>query len=139
MSTPILAFVPASRNGHASAPALSAVTLGWLATSIDKLAELRAEKRRVEAAERSLTAEILATMSRHGLPALRAEHAIATVGTRVDLAVDPVLFVEAVGLPTAGPALRVSTEKARGVLGADILAAIAESTTVPTLRVDPIR
>ncbi len=130
---------PALSTGNGRTTPLSAVTLGWLGTSIDKLAELRAAKRQLDSDERTLTASVLTAMRAAGLPALRGEHAIATVGERHDLTPDPALFVEAVGLTLAAPALRVSVEKARGVLGDETLRAISETTTTTTLRVDPIR
>jgi hypothetical protein len=120
-------------------PPLHPVALAALAADVDKLLEMRDARRRLEADERAMTKRVLGAMTRHGLPALRAERAVATVGTRTELTVDPALFVDAVGLPAAAPALRVLVEKARGVLGDDTLRAIGEATTVSTLRVDPLR
>ena len=113
--------------------------LATLAQDVDKLLDLRDAKRRLDADERALTRHVLEALTAHGLPSLRAERAVATVGTRTDLTVDPVRFVETVGLATAAPALRVLIEQARRVLGTETLAAISETTTTTTLRVDPNR
>jgi hypothetical protein len=138
MSTPIVAAVTRNGNGH-PAVTLTATGLAWLAEAVDRLAAMRAEKRRLDTAERELTKAVLAHMTEHGLPAFRAAHAVATVTPRADLAPDPELFVSAVGLRAAAPALRVLVEKARELLGEADLAAISERTTVATLRVDRLR
>jgi hypothetical protein len=136
--------VPASavpRNGSATEPQPLArqAMLATLAQDVDKLLDLRDAKRKLDADERALTRRVLEGLTAHGLPSLRADRAIATVGTRTDLTVDPVHFVETVGLATAAPALRVLIEKARLVLGSDTLSAIGETATTTTLRVDPVR
>ncbi len=130
-----------SRNGSGPDlfPPLHPVALATLAADVDKLLDLRDAKRRLDADERALTRRVLDALTAHGLPALRAERAVATVGTRTDLTVDPGLFVDAVGLTLAAPALRVSVERARGILGTETLDAISETTTTAVLRVDPIR
>jgi hypothetical protein len=113
--------------------------LATLAQDVDKLLDLRDTKRRLDADERALTRHVLDALTAHGLPSLRSERAVATIGTRTDLTVDPVRFVETVGLATAAPALRVLIEQARRVLGTETLAGISETTTTATLRVDPNR
>jgi hypothetical protein len=130
-----------SRNGSGPDlfPPLHAVALATLTADVDKLLEMRDTKRKLDADERALTRRVLDGLTTHGLPALRAERAVATVGTRTDLTVDPARFVEAVGLTTAAPALRVLVEKARLVLGTETLSAIGETTTTVTLRVDALR
>jgi hypothetical protein len=130
---------PRNGSGPDLFPPLHPVTLATLAQDVDKLLELRDAKRRLDADERALTRRVLDGLTAHGLPALRAERAVATVGTRTDLNVDPVRFVEAVGLATAAPALRVLIEQARRVLGTEPLAALGETTSTATLRVDPVR
>jgi len=127
------------RNDPDLFPPLHPVTLATLAHDVDKLLDLRDAKRKLDADERALTRRVVDALTMHGLPALRAERAVATVGTRTDLTVDPVRFVEAVGLATAAPALRVLIEKARLVLGTETLSALGETTTTATLRVDPVR
>jgi hypothetical protein len=131
----------ASSNGSGPDlfPPLHPVALVTLAADVDKLLDLRDAKRKLDADERALTRRVLDGLTAHGLPSLRAERAVATVGTRTDLTVDPVRFVETVGLSTAAPALRVLIEQARRVLGTETLAAISETTTTATLRVDPVR
>jgi hypothetical protein len=141
MSSSTVAIPRNGRNGHvpAAAPApLTATGLAWLGEAIDRLAGLRAEKRRLETAERELTRAVLAHMTEHGLPAFRAAQTVAVVTPRAELVPDPELFVTAVGLPAATPALRVLVEKARELLGENDLAAISETTRVLTLRVDRI-
>jgi hypothetical protein len=132
---------PDPRNDSAPEPRPPAyqAMLATLAQDVDKLLDLRDTKRRLEADERALTRHVLEALTAHGLPSLRAERAVATVGTRTDLTVDPVRFVDTVGLATAAPALRVLVEQARRVLGTEMLAAISETTTTATLRVDPVR
>ncbi len=143
MDTPTVTRPTDSRNGSGSAPdlfpPLHPVALASLAADVDKLLDLRDTKRKLDADERALTRRVLDRLTMHGLPALRAERAIATVGTRTDLAVDPTRFIEAVGLTIAAPALRVLIEKARLVMGTETLSALGETTTTTTLRVDPIR
>jgi hypothetical protein len=142
MSTPTVAH--AGRNGHVtpaplSTPApLTAVSLGRIGEAIDRLADLRAEKDRIEKAERELAGAVLGFLTTHNLPALRAERFTATVTERTSLTVDPTLFVEAVGgVQPAAPALRVAVERARSMLGDDVLRAISETSTAPVLRVSP--
>ena len=113
---------------------VNGVQLSTLAEQIDQLAELRAAKRRIEADERTLTATVLGTMARLSLPEYRATLAVATVGERKTLTVDPELFLLAA--PRAFAAVTVSVERARQYLGESELAAISERTTVATLRVD---
>lgn len=142
MSTPSVVAVLASHknggpNGHHPVP-LTATGLAWLGEAVDRLATMRAEKRRLETAERELTKAVLAHLTEHGLPAFRAAQAVATVTARTEMVPDPELFVTAVGLTTAAPALRVLVEKARGLLGEADLAAISEETTSRVLRVDSI-
>jgi len=137
MSTPILASPRNGHNGHHPAP-LTAVSLGWIGEAIDRLADLRAEKDRIEKAERDLSGAVLGFLTTHHLPALRAERFTATVTERTSLTVDPTLFVEAVGgVEPAALALRVTVEKARAILGDDILRAISESSTRLALRLSP--
>ncbi len=139
MSTPTVAVPRNGRNGHPTPTPLTAIGLGWLGEAIDRLAVLRAEKRRLETAERELSRAVLAHMTEHGLPAFRAAQAVATVTPRTDLAPDPELFVTAVGFPAAAPALRVLVEKARLLLGEADLTAISEATTSPILRIERLR
>src|SRR5512132_4071444 len=127
------------RNDPDLFPPLHPVALATLAHDVDKLLDLRDAKRKLDADERAMTRRVLAALTLHGLPALRATRAVATVGTRTALTVDPVRFVETVGLATAAPALRVLVEKARRVLGTETLSAIGETTTTATLRVDALR
>jgi len=127
------------RNDPDLLPPLHPVALATLAADVDKLLDLRDAKRKLDADERALTRRVIDALTIHGLPALRAERAVATVGTRTDLTVDPVRFVEAVGLTAAAPALRVLIEKARLVVGTETLSAIGETTTTSTLRVDALR
>jgi hypothetical protein len=73
-------------------------------------------------------------MGKLDLPTLRASRAVATVGSRTMLTVDPELFLLAA--PRAFTAVSVSVERARQHLGESELTAISERTTVATLRVD---
>jgi hypothetical protein len=130
---------PCNGSGPDMLPPLHPVALATLAHDVDKLLGLRDAKRRLDADERALTRRVLDGLTLHGLPALRAEHAVATVGTRTDLTVDPARFVETVGLATAAPALRVLVEQARRVTGSEMLSALGETTTTAVLRVEPIR
>jgi hypothetical protein len=54
---------------------------------------MRDAKRKLDADERALTRRVIDALALHGLPALRAERAVATVGIRTDLTVDPARFV----------------------------------------------
>jgi hypothetical protein len=139
MSTPSVApaLVP-TNGGHSRPVPLSAVSLAWLAEAVDRLHAMRAELRAMETRERELTRAVLAHMTEHGLPALRATAAVATVTVRSEPTVDPELFIGALGIHTAAPALRVLVEKARGLMGADDLAAISETVTRPTLRLESL-
>jgi hypothetical protein len=121
-------------NTLSVAPAPNGIQLATLAEQIDRLAELRAAKRQLEADERTLTATVLGLMGKLDLPTLRAGRAVATVGKRTTLTVDPELFLLAA--PRAFAAVSVSVERARQYLGESELAAISERTTVATLRVD---
>lgn len=56
--------------------------------------------------------------------------------TIVCLAVDPELFVEALG-KASYVALTVSVSKARELIGEQDLQAISEATTTPALRIEP--
>src|SRR5262245_59304616 len=96
MSTPTVAVSLTGRNRHFPA-LLTAVSLGWIGEAIDRLADLRAERERVEKAERELTGAVLGFLTTHHLPALRAARFTATITERTSLTVDPLLFVEAVG------------------------------------------
>lgn len=129
------------RNGHpTTSTPLTAVSLGWIGEAIDRLADLRAERERVEKAERELSGAVLAFLRDHNMPALRATRATATVVERTTLAPDVALFIEAVGgVQPAAPALRVLVEKARLLLGEADLMAISETTTSPILRVDRLQ
>jgi hypothetical protein len=99
---------------------------------------MRAELRSLTERERELSRTLLAHMTEHGLPALRATAVVATVTVRSEPTVDVELFVNALGIHTAAPALRVLVEKARGLMGADDLAAISETVTRPTLRLESL-
>jgi hypothetical protein len=137
MSTSTVA--PAPTNGHTPTPVpLSAVSLAWLAEAVDRLHAMRTELRAMETRERELSRTVLAHMTEHGLPALRATAAVATVTIRTEASVDAELFIGALGVHTAAPALRVLIEKARGLMGADDLAAISETVTRPTLRLESL-
>jgi hypothetical protein len=117
----------ASRNGSSepSLPApLSAVVIATLAANVDKLAELRDAKRQLEADERALTALVLESLTRHDLPAFKAERAVATIITRDERTADPAAFVALVGLERATDALRVVLGKAERLVGADDLVRI---------------
>jgi hypothetical protein len=80
-------------NTLSVAPALNGIQLATLVEQIDRLAELRSAKRQMEADERTLTATVLGLMGKLDLPTLRASRAVATVGTRTTLTVDPELFL----------------------------------------------
>ena len=138
MSTPSVAPALVPTNGHVRPVPLTAVSLAWLAEAVDRLHAMRAELRAMETRERELTRAVLAHMTEHGLPALRATAAVATVTVRSESTVDVELFVNALGIHTAAPALRVLVEKARDLMGADDLAAISETVTRPTLRLESL-
>jgi hypothetical protein len=138
MSTPSVASALAPTNGHVRPVPLTATGLAWLAEAVDRLHAMRAELRSLTERERELSRAVLAHMTEHGLPALRATAAVATVTVRSESTVDVELFVNALGIHTAAPALRVLVEKARDLMGADDLAAISETVTRPTLRLESL-
>jgi hypothetical protein len=138
MSTPSVAPTHVPTNGHVRPIPLTAVSLAWLAEAVDRLHAMRAELRSLTERERELSRALLAHMTEHGLPALRATAAVATVTVRCEPTVDVELFVNSLGIHTAAPALRVLLEKARGLMGADDLAAISETVTRPTLRLESL-
>src|SRR5438105_11970486 len=125
--------VPHSPNG--TKPALSLSLVPSLGATVDHLAELRELIRRARAAEREETAEVLAGLEAAGLTRLAGDQAVAIVGERISLTVDPALFLEAAG-PAGYAAVTVSVTAARRLLGADDLAAISETATTPVLRVE---
>src|SRR5262245_22768354 len=84
---------PSNGSGPDLFPPLHPVTLAALAADVDKLLGLRDAKRRLDADERALTRRVLDGLTAHGLPALRAARAVATVGERTTLTVDPELFL----------------------------------------------
>jgi hypothetical protein len=138
MSTHSLAPTLVPTNGHVRPVPLTATGLAWLAEAVDRLHAMRAELRAMETRECELSRAVLAHMTEHGPPALRATAAAATVIVRTEPTVDPELFIGALGIHTAAPALRVLVEKARGLMGADDLAAISETVTRPTLRLESL-
>ena|SRR5216684_4224225 len=125
--------VPHSRNGTKPVPSLRLVPS--LGAKVDHLAELRELIRRAQAAEREESAEVLAGLEAAGLTRLAGDRAVAVVGERISLTVDPELFLEAVG-PAGYAAVTVSVTAARRLMGADDLAAISETTTTPVLRLE---
>lgn len=125
--------VPLSPNGtRAGAPARVIPLLGQ---KIDDLHELRALIRQSQEAERTLTAEILTSMQAAGVARLGGRQAVAVLGERTTLTVDPELFHHALGVRAFG-ALSVRVEAARRLMAADDLAAISETTITPVLRVE---
>jgi hypothetical protein len=82
-------LAPAPTNGHTpTAVPLSAVSLAWLAEAVDRLHAMRTELRALETRERELSRAVHAHMTEHGLPALRATAAVATVTVRTEPTVD---------------------------------------------------
>jgi hypothetical protein len=81
MSTPTLLRLRTASNSAMGLPRQClptpppAVTLAALAADVDKLAELRAVRKQLDADERALTARVLDTLSRHDLPAFHADRA----------------------------------------------------------------
>ena len=107
-----------------------------VAALVDQLHDLRQALKRLTAEERQATGALVEALQTLGLREAVGATARASLTTRTVLTVDPGLFVEAVGLARALPALSVSVTEARRLVGADDLAAISETATVPVLRVD---
>ena len=116
-------------NGHA-------VGAAPVAALVDRLHDIRDTLKRLTAEERQATGALVEALQTLGLREAVGATARASLTTRTVLTVDPGLFVEAVGLARALPALSVSVTAARHLVGADDLAAISETATVPVLRVD---
>jgi len=116
---------------------LTARILPLAAPQVDRLLDLRASLKRLQAEERALTAELVGVLEAQGLRALQGTRAVAVLDQRTSLRVDPELFHRAVG-PAAFGAMTVRVEAARTLLGAADLAAISEATMSPVLRVEPV-
>ncbi len=102
---------------------------------VDDLAELRGLIRQAQEYERQITGEVLRAMMASGVARLEGDQAVAIRDTRTTLRPDVGLFLEALG-PRAHEALTVNLTGARRLIGADDLAAISETVTMPVLRVE---
>lgn len=130
--------IPHPTNGmqpFTSRPAARVVPL--LGPQVDHLFELRGLIRQAQEEERKMTAELLAAMDATGQTRVSGQRAMAAVARRTTLAVDPELFLRAVGAE-AYRAMTVSVAAARRLMGEDDLLAISEAATAPTLRIVPI-
>lgn len=107
-----------------------------LSAQVDQLAELRGLLRRATAEEKALTAEVVAALKATNRDRADGLSAVAILGTRTNLKVDPQLFLEAVG-QKGYAAISVSVTAAREFMGEQDLNAIAEPIPTPVLRVEP--
>ena len=110
-----------------------------VAEHVDRLLDLRSLIKTAQDAERDLTAQVLAVMTRRGLTALTGQHGVATKTERVRLQPDPALFVELVGLDRGAAALSVSVTQARALLGETALLTISDVSRSAVLTVEPIK
>lgn len=123
-----------SKNGKAKqAPKAKPTTL---AEKIDNLYTLRSLLRQSVAAEKELSAEISLAIKATSRDRAEGLTAVAILGTRTNLKVDPQLFLEAVG-QKGYAAISVSVTAAREFMGEQDLNAIAEPIPTPVLRVEP--
>jgi hypothetical protein len=106
-----------------------------LVERVDDLYRLRTLIRKSQEAEREMTAEVLAALDRLGADRFEGGIAAALVIPRTTLTPDVGLFIGALG-PRAYAALSVKVEAARAIMAADDLAAISESSTAATLRLE---
>lgn len=118
-------------------PTHLARTISLAEPKVDRLLELREALRRLQAEERVLAGEVLGMLEGYGLGALQGRSAVAILDERTALKVDPKLFHDAAG-PAAYQAMTVSVTQARRLLDAEALLAIAETSTTPVLRVEPL-
>ena len=132
-----MALMPVTKNGRKpGAPMLAkSAPKPSLADRIDQLADLRFLLRQSVAAEKELSAEISLAIKATGRDQAEGLSAIAILGTRTNLKVDPQLFLEATG-PKGFAALSVSVTAAREFMGEQDLNAIAEPVPTPVLRVE---
>jgi hypothetical protein len=107
-----------------------------LAAQIDQLADLRFLLRQSVAAEKALTAEVMKAMQEAKLDTAEGARSVAKITARTSTVVDVALFLETLG-PKAYPALAVKIEAARELMAGADLAAISETSTSQSLRIEP--
>jgi hypothetical protein len=129
-----LTVAPSPNGTKPQAPAPIVPLIG---AQVDRLAELRATLRTLEAEERALTAEISGALQTAGVVTAQGRHAIARIETRTIQKVDPELFLELVGHQGL-QAMSVSITAARKLAVAADLDAISEKTEQRALRVDTL-
>lgn len=127
----------ASRTRHHATPATVTRLIPRAASRVDELFKLRQLIRDAQTAERAATRELVELMQSQGFQGLQGTAAVAVLDLRDCLQVDVPLFLEAAG-SRAPEALSVRVEAARRLLGDETLRAIAETTTNPVLRVEPL-
>jgi hypothetical protein len=130
-----MATLTVTSNG--SSPHAPAPVVPLVGSQIDRLVDLRATLRTLEAEERALTLEVSTALQAAGVSTAQGRRAVARIALRTIQKVDSELFFELVGRRGL-TAMSVSITAARKVVVEADLDAISEKTEQRALRVDTL-